>query len=369
MAGVYIHVPFCHSKCAYCDFYSVMKLADAGAYAQAVGREYEARRHELGPEPVRTLYLGGGTPSILPPELIAKAVEPVPKSELREFTIEVNPEDVSADKAAAWRSIGVNRVSMGVQSLVDAELRAVGRRHSAAQAVQAVRTLQDAGFSNISLDLIYGLPGQSVESFEYSLREVLALGPQHLSAYLLSYEPGTALTRRLERGLITETDEATAVGMYDALCRTAAAAGFEHYEISNFAIPGARALHNSSYWNLTPYLGLGPAAHSLDCRGVRRYHSPNITEYLAAPAATTVDEESETDRLNDLLIISLRTAAGLDLGLIPVRYRSRLLEAAIPFLKSGELVISQTPTHPGHLRIPEPHWLRSDTLLRALLLD
>ncbi|MDE6121249.1 MAG: coproporphyrinogen III oxidase family protein, partial [Muribaculaceae bacterium] len=191
MAGIYVHVPFCHAKCAYCDFYSLADTRRPGAFVEAVEREFQRRAGELGDSPVRTIYFGGGTPSILPGELFARLASFFPVAEAEEFTIEVNPEDVSPAAVGMWRNAGVNRVSIGIQSLVDTELRAVRRRHSAREAVRAIAMLRQGGISNISGDLIYGLPGQTPLSFKFSLDRLLETGISHLSAYNLGIEPGT----------------------------------------------------------------------------------------------------------------------------------------------------------------------------------
>lgn len=362
MAGIYVHFPFCHAKCAYCDFYSLGSRRLAPEFADRAAAEVAPRLKELGGQKVTTVYFGGGTPSSLAPGQLAKVVEALPMSQVEEFTIEVNPEDVNAANAAAWRSLGANRISMGVQSLIDTELRAVGRRHTAAEALKAVDTLRGAGFDNISLDLIYGLPGQTMPTWERSLDGILATGVPHLSAYLLSYEPGTPLTRRLERGLVAEASEATAEAMYSLLRAKTAHAGMEHYEISSFARPGRRSRHNSSYWDLTPYLGIGPGAHSLGADGTRRRHTPDLKAWLADPLAIETEEESPEEALDDLLIIRLRTAEGLDTTALPADRRAELLEAAAPALKTGRLTLEQ-----GSLRIPADHWLTADAIIRPLL--
>lgn len=362
MAGVYVHIPFCHSKCAYCDFYSIADHRRINEYTTAVAVEWEARRHELGGQPVNTIYFGGGTPSLLPEDVFAALAGIFPKDNAEEFTIEVNPEDVSAQAAEAWVNAGVNRVSMGVQSLVDSELAVVGRRHSADAALQALDTLRKAGITNISCDLIYGLPGQTLQSWRHSLETLLSTGISHLSAYCLSYEEGTRLYNMRRRGIVAEADDETINQMYAVLCDTARKAGFEHYEISNFALPGMHSRHNSSYWNYTPYLGLGPGAHSLGADGLRRYVPSKLNAYLASPHnAAVIDEEDDTDRLNDLLLISLRTARGLDLSKIPAERRPELEKAAAEFLANG-LLLSEA----GTWRIPEAGWLVSDAVIRAL---
>lgn len=363
MAGIYVHVPFCHAKCAYCDFYSVADTWRRDLFVDCVGREYEARKHELGGEPVRTVYFGGGTPSILSGEAVRRLASYFPLGDVEEFTIEVNPEDVTPAAVDAWRAAGVNRVSMGVQSLVDDELRTVRRRHSAADALEAIDILRRSGIENLSVDLIYGLPGQTAASFQYSLDTLIGKGIEHLSAYNLSYEPGTLLSRMLAEGRISEASEDTVAEMYRRLCDSASGAGFEHYEISNFGLPGFRSRHNSSYWDGTPYLGLGPGAHSLDYAGTRRYVPSNLREYLAG-AQAVVDEESETDKLNDRIFTALRTSRGLDVSALPKAQAEAVQASARPFIAAGSLVEKD-----GRLIIPEDKWLISNYIISELLLE
>lgn len=363
MAGIYVHVPFCHAKCAYCDFYSVAGDNFKKDYAAAVVREWQARRSELGAEAVKTVYFGGGTPSSLSPDLLGSIVKSLPLDRVEEFSIEVNPEDVCDESARAWRAMGINRVSMGVQSLRDNELLAVGRRHSARRALDAVATLRAAGFDNISCDLIYGLPEQTLASWKESVTGLLATGIEHLSAYCLSFEEGTLLYRRMKAGDVVPASEELLCDMYHFLCQATRDAGFVHYEISNFAKPGFESRHNSSYWDRTPYLGLGPGAHSLDCTGIRRYVAPGLSAYCRAPeSAAVVDEETDTERLNDLIFISLRTARGLDISLFDDSSRRELLKAARPMLSAGHLSLDGDV-----LSIPEQHWLVSDAVIRDLL--
>lgn len=350
MAGLYVHIPFCRAKCAYCDFYSgPLRGFTPGAYADALRRELDARRSEVDCE-FNTVYIGGGTPSTMPPELLA----PLLREARGEATVEVNPEDVTPGLAESLLRAGANRVSMGVQSLDDAELQAIGRRHTAARAIEAYRQLRAAGFDNISLDLIYGLPGQSVESWLKSLHGLLNLQPEHLSAYLLSYEPGTLLHTRLMRGKIAEADDDTVERMYSALCTAARAAGMEHYEISNFAMPGREAVHNSAYWTLTPYLGLGPGAHSFDGR-VRRANRPDLKAYMARPqAAYDVEIENDNERHNDLVMTALRTSRGVDAE----AFNADELEVARRTLEAAP---------GGRFRIAEHQWLTANTLLQPFI--
>lgn len=350
MAGLYIHIPYCRAKCSYCDFYSgPLRLFDPQTYFQAIDRELQARRGEVGE--FQTVYIGGGTPSAVDPRYLA----PYLTMAAGERTVEVNPDDVTPELAAGLLRAGANRISMGVQSLVDSELKAIGRRHDAATARRAFDTLRSAGFTNISLDLIYGLPGQSLDSWRRSLSELLGWGPEHLSAYILSYEEGTLITSRLNSGKISEATDELIEQMYNHLCKTTADAGFAHYEISNFARPGMEARHNSSYWNLTPYLGLGPGAHSFDGH-VRRENPANLKAYLAAPETfARIEEETDNNRFNDRLITALRTAEGI-------------AESAFT---PAELAIGRRllvpASRPGQLRIAERDWLLSNSILLQLL--
>ena len=369
MAGIYVHIPFCRSKCAYCDFYSVADHRSREAVTAAILAEHAARLGELDGEPVKTLYIGGGTPSVLSDDDIARLASGMLCDTVEEFTIEVNPEDVEPGRVSRWREAGINRVSMGVQSLSDAELKAVGRRHDAATALRAIATLRAGGIANISCDLIYGLPGQSPESWRRSLDVLLATGICHLSAYSLSYEEGTLLYRRLAEGLVTEAGEDEVVEMYGYLCEAARAAGFEHYEISNFARPGFRSRHNSAYWDGTPYLGLGPGAHSYT-RGVRKEVPRGIKEYLAWPAGTrlTSEIESREDRLNDILVTALRTSDGLPPRLLGEDGSRDFLTRARRHIECGNLEWAERDSE-AVLRIPEERWLVADATLRDLLFD
>lgn len=376
---LYVHVPFCHSKCAYCDFYSTPRNEWMEAYADALAGEWDERRKELK-EPIDTLYLGGGTPSSLPPLLLKRITDmltdrghgcgaPAVMTGLREATIEANPEDVTKD----WVDFIVSetpfrRVSMGIQSFSDEELTLIGRRHSAQRAVEAIGCLRDGGIENISCDLIYGLPGQSLESWKKSLDTLIALHPEHISAYLLSYEPGTRLSAMLERGKIHETDEATVDDMYTYLCEASRKGGYVHYEISNFALPGHEAVHNSSYWDGSPYIGLGPGAHSWD--GEKRSFNPSsLKDYLACNGKDfgIIDEEDALNRYNDILITRLRTLRGLHPSLIEREFgkeaRSSFVHDASALERKGLLSLSPD----GAYIIPEKMWLTSNSILLELI--
>lgn len=377
MAGLYIHIPFCHGKCDYCDFYSLGAPVEGlmKRYVEAVLTEWRLRGGELLSEQLSTVYIGGGTPSSLPLPLLERLVsgladEGVDFSSLAEFTIEANPEDLGEDWLNSVRRLGVNRISMGVQSFNDRELRAVSRRHSAERAREALRLLSASGL-NYSADLIYGLPGQTLADWERNLDTLLAFAPPHFSAYLLSYEPGTPLHARLLRGAVSEASEQLAVDMYSLLCDKCSQAGYRHYEISAFGRPGFEAVHNSSYWDFTPYLGLGCAAHSFSPDGVRRFNQPNIMKYLGeleqGRSAAEIDEETAADRLNDYIITSLRTDTGLNMQFLREKWGEDSLEAlkaaAKPFVNSGKLIETD-----NHIIIPEREWLTADSVLRELII-
>lgn len=361
MAGLYIHIPFCHSKCLYCDFYSTPDRSRVDSVIAAIKTEFE-RRSRLIRGPFSTIYIGGGTPSILSAQQFSSLVSILPVNDSEEFTIEVNPEDVTDTSAEFWKLMGVNRISMGVQSLDDTELRRVGRRHDATTAVNAFRILRRAGFDNISCDLIYGLPGQSLVSWQKSLNAMVALAPEHISAYSLTYEEGTALTRLRDKGKITAADEDLYADMYYFLIDRLSAAGYEHYEISNFARAGYKSRHNSSYWCGTPYLGLGPGAYSYDGKS-RIYNSPSVKDYLAG-ALEIVEDETATDIVNDAIITALRTDTGFRLDSVTAACRRDIMHSAEKYLASGDLMLDD-----GHLVIKERSWLIADAIMRDLLID
>lgn len=375
MAGVYVHIPFCESRCSYCDFFSTLQLEQAGAdYVKAVIAEALLRRGELRGEAVHTLYLGGGTPSQLPLPLLSRLVaglgECFDLSGVEEFTVEANPDDVTREWCEGMASLGVNRVSMGVQSFEDGILRLIGRRHTAQQAVEAVGRLRAAGVSNISIDLIFGLPGQTLASWTESVQQALALQPQHISAYGLTYEEGTRLWHQRERGEVIEVPEEQCLEMYRILVSLLEGAGYEHYEISNFALPGYQSRHNSSYWNDTPYLGLGAAAHSYDGE-VRRSNPANLQEYIdkvtAGKLAFEQEELTQMERYDERVMLGLRTARGVDAD----RLRHDFGETAWQhFIREAKPHIAA-----GHMRVTEDDRyvltrdgiMLSDSIIRDLM--
>lgn len=361
--SIYIHIPFCASRCIYCSFFSTVGTHQEEAYVDALCREMELRGDYLPLDhPVDTIYLGGGTPSQLSPTLLHTLMTHIGEKLLaprnhgehpREITIECNPDDMSTSYAQALASIGFNRVSMGVQTFDDERLRFLHRRHDAHQAAAAMQQLHAAGIDNISIDLIFGFPGQRLEQWEADIERALELRPTHLSAYGLSYEEGTPLERLLRDGTISAIDEEESLRMYDALCDRLQDAGYEHYELSNFALPGYRSLHNSGYWQGVHYLGLGAAAHSYD--GVsRQWNVGDLSVYIDSIAHDMIPMEREVldqhTRWDDLMVTALRTCEGIDLSMVReeygIDYLRYLLDAAQLSLSQDLLKIED-----DHLRL------------------
>ena len=375
VAGVYIHIPYCKSKCSYCDFYSTPQVTTISQYVDALLVEAKLRASLIGDAPIKTLYIGGGTPSVMPTSLLQKLVHGLSDildlSQVEEFTIEVNPDDVTVEYVIALRQLGINRVSMGVQSFIDSELRAINRRHSSQQAINAATSIKAGGINNVSIDLIYGLPGQTLTSWQLSINQALALEVQHISAYNLSYEPGTRLWVMREKGRVQEVSDDECIAMYDYLVNILKSAGYEHYEISNFALPGYRSRHNSSYWNFTPYLGLGAAAHSFD--GTARSYNPSnlklYIESLDSGKTAFVEENLEWwERHDEEVMVRLRTCDGLDTALIREHYGEKaynsINEKSNKFLVSGLL-----EKHGDTLVLTHKGVMVSDTIIRTLMWD
>ena len=343
--GIYIHVPFCQKRCIYCDFYSTTYALEwKHSYVSALKREMLMRHAEIDSSRVPSLYIGGGTPSQLPSALLLEVFRSITETftfaDDAEITIEVNPDDVTTDLIAALRQTSVNRISMGVQTFSDELLRFLNRRHTSAQALRAVQLFREAGYNNISLDLIYGLPGQTFEDWTHDVRQLLKLDVPHLSAYALSYEEGTPLYKMLQEGKVSEASEELSWQMYEYLMDEAAAAGMEHYEISNFAKPGMHARHNSSYWDGSLYLGLGPGAHSYDGKNVRRSNDTSLKDYVEAKGDVPHQTETLTSKelYDELVMTRLRTASGLPLSALMPEQTSYCLQMAESHINAGNLL-------------------------------
>lgn len=358
-SGLYIHVPYCRSKCIYCDFYSGgASCADWQQLTKALLKELHIRRRELKSS-VATIYIGGGTPSLIPCDEFRHLVNGITLEfggsiHISEFTIEVNPEDVTEDKCRVWRDCGVNRVSMGCQSFVDSELLAVKRRHNSKSSIDAYGVLREY-FDNISIDLMYGLPGQSVESWRESVSVAMDMRPEHLSAYSLMFEEGTDLSVLRDKGRLNFPNEDECLAMWRILSERLRKEGYCQYEISNYALPGKESVHNSRYWYGNPYLGLGPSAHSYDGIDIRRSNPNDLKRYLSfycadSPTDAAVgnsvfyEEEhlSKEELAEEMLITRMRLAAGMDTteyeGRFGILDKQRLINNARPFIDNGDLI-------------------------------
>ena len=373
MAGIYIHIPFCKKRCIYCDFYSTTDNRLTESYIGALENELSARINEIGIDNVSTIYIGGGTPSQLTIQqlyrLIASIKNIINFEKVLEFTIEVNPDDVNFEYMQACRTLGINRVSMGIQSFVDAELEIINRRHNSAQAVEAVKIMRSAGFENISIDLIYGLPLQTLDSWRYSVAEAIKLDVPHISCYNLSYEEDTLLYKKRESGEIIECSEENCISMYEVLTENLNEAGYLHYEISNYCKPDSFSRHNSNYWNLTPYLGLGASAHSYDGK-VRRYNPDSIHEYMKKVGECGIayeeDDETEWEKYNEYIMIGLRTMWGVSLSNLEKMFSNELYNHFIAesrrFINSGELKEEN-----GAVVLTEKGIMLTDYVVRSLM--
>ncbi|MBQ9751341.1 MAG: radical SAM family heme chaperone HemW [Paludibacteraceae bacterium] len=338
MTGIYIHIPFCKSRCRYCDFFSTTHLEKQQQYVEALLAEWQDRQHELS-EPIHTLYIGGGTPSTLDSaalDIILRTILGNTTSNHcpQEITMEANPGDITLEKAQAWRAMGINRLSIGIQSFDDQLLTLIGRRHTAEQARQAVAYAQAVGFDNISIDLMYALPDQTMQMWQNDIAQALQLGVQHISTYGLIYEDGTVLTTLLEHGVIEAVDEDLEMQMYDYLVKQLTANGFLHYEVSNFALQNRHSRHNSSYWNDTPYLGLGAGAHSYNGQQ-RQWNIADLDAYIEQAMAHNLRPEIETltpeQHHTEQVMLGLRTSQGIAKDHIN-------LSKALPYLQQGLLV-------------------------------
>ena len=348
MSGLYVHIPFCKSRCIYCGFYSTIGLDLRQQYVEALCKEMEMEREkgERKNEKLKTIYLGGGTPSQLTTEQLRQLFYNIYKvygHDAEEITIEMNPDDVTDTYAEALPELGINRVSMGAQTFDNARLKFLHRRHRAEQVEQAVKRLRKAGIQNISIDLMYGFPDETLEDWKQDIKKALTLNVEHISAYCLMIEECTVLYERVKSEKVkvkNDKDEELERQMYELLIDQLTQAGYEHYEISNFARQGYRSRHNSSYWHDVPYIGLGAAAHSYD-GACRSWNVADIRQYIAAiergerPAEyETLDEDM---RYNDRVTVALRTSDGLDLTTLSEKHRRYCLKEAQRYLSDGLL--------------------------------
>lgn len=323
MAGIYIHIPFCKKKCTYCDFFTVISPKFIPSLVNAIVKEFDLRKDYLQNDTINTIYFGGGTPSILNREQFESIFQAIYKyytvANDAEITFEANPDDLTTDFLTSIHSLPFNRISIGIQSFNDEDLIRINRRHTGSEAINAVRNAQKAGFDNLSIDLIYGLPFQTLEAWKQQVETALSLKVQHFSAYGLTYEEGTPLWKQREKGLVKQVEDEIMNEMHLHLVDKIKENGFEAYEISNFALPNHRSRHNTSYWKQESYIGVGPSAHSYDLMS-RQWNIASITKYIKAIEENSMLFEKEDlslfDRYNDFVMVSLRTLDGLDVALM-----------------------------------------------------
>ena len=386
---IYIHIPFCRSFCTYCDFYSEVAAKCRGTedarrqeemfekYADALAVEIGQRACEISDE-TDTLYIGGGTPSVLPLSVFERIVSALKEAghggPYEEFTVEVNPEDI-VDKGVEYvrglLALGVNRISMGVQSFDDKVLKFMNRRHNAAVARKAYAILEEAGVGNISIDLIFGLPQLDDDQWRETLKSAINISPsgilpKHISAYQLSVEPGSMLARMVEKGVFEEAGDELCERQYTMLCEALAQAGYHHYEISNFALPGHEAVHNSAYWKHVPYVGLGPGAHSFislckDGRPSRSWNLQDLQAYLADPSSVRESEDLDQQQLVlEKIMLALRTSDGISAGFLKEHCDAFSLARAFD---AGNLIYTSS----GKIRIPENRFFVSDGIISEIV--
>ncbi|WP_143309755.1 radical SAM family heme chaperone HemW [Chitinophaga vietnamensis] len=349
MAGIYLHIPFCRQACYYCNFHFSTSLAQKSALVAGLLQEIDLQRDYLQGETVQTIYFGGGTPSLLSEEelhsLLAALHQTFPVAADAEITLEANPDDLDMPKLQMLKAAGINRLSIGVQSFHETDLRWMNRAHNSLQALECITNAQSAGFNNITIDLIYGGPTLSDEGWEQNIKQAIALGIPHLSCYALTVEPGTALDHFIQKKKMAPTDADKAARHFEQLMQWLEAAGYEHYEISNFALPGWHSRHNSSYWQGKSYLGLGPSAHSFNGHS-RQWNVANNAQYIKSIQAGAVPFELEsltTDMVfNEYIMTSLRTAAGCNLEWVAEKfdaaYAEKLMQESRQFMAKGWMV-------------------------------
>lgn len=356
MAGIYIHIPFCKTRCIYCDFYSTTRSELKQQYIRALCTELKTRKGYLKEEPIETIYFGGGTPSQLAHEdfeQIFQTIKEVYGTEhAEEITLEANPDDLTEEYVSMLRTLPFNRISMGIQTFDAPTLKLLNRRHNAAQAIAAIHRLRQAGFRNISIDLIYGLPDETDQRWERDLQQAVGLDVEHISAYHLTYEKGTRIYEMLQSHRISEVDEESSLRFFSALMDTLGAAGYEHYEISNFCKPGMYSRHNTAYWKGIPYLGCGPSAHSFNAE-TREWNTASLEGYIKSIEEGQRSSETEildkATRYNEYIMTSLRTMWGVSLTYTEEAFGTELRQyctkMAAPYLQSHKLEMQADRLH------------------------
>ena len=373
MAGIYIHIPFCKRRCIYCDFFSTIQSEKKPTYIHALCQELEMRKNYLEGEEIETIYLGGGTPSQLTEEelneIFTSLYNIYKVKEDAEITLEANPDDLTPEYVSMLRRLPINRISLGIQTFQEETLKLLHRRHTARQAIEAFQRCREAGFRNISIDLMYGLPGETLDTWKEDLQQAIALHPEHISAYHLIYEEGTALWKLRDEHQVEEADEDLSVTLFKNLIDELKQAGYQHYEISNFCLPRLHSRHNSSYWTGKKYLGCGPSAHSFNGSS-RQWNIASLDNYLKGIASGKPNYEIEEldlyTRYNDFVITSIRTCWGMSLSRLRSEYSEELyrycLRMAKSHLEQGVLEIEEDT-----LRLTQEGIFISDGIMSDLL--
>jgi oxygen-independent coproporphyrinogen-3 oxidase len=354
MSGLYIHIPFCKQACSYCDFYFLTRQQLKEPFVDALVKEIESsRKKPYASEPVQTIYIGGGTPSLLTRNQLSRifdAIHSVFRVQAEEVTMEMNPDDVTVHYLSMLQDMGINRASMGIQSFQPSILEFMHRAHTRGEALRALEAIHKAGFKSYTADLIYGNPGQSEEMLEQDIRQLLEFDPPHISAYSLTIEPQTRLGKQVDLGRITPPDDEEVSVHFDLVSELLGDAGLEQYEVSNFAIPGKEAIHNSNYWRHENYIGFGPSAHSFhwgDTGAARWKNRPDLKAYLEMNFSSVREDYEELDMITlaeERLMLGLRTKWGVDLKLLEKRYSYQLNEQQLLWIENqseiGNLMLS-----------------------------
>jgi oxygen-independent coproporphyrinogen-3 oxidase len=350
MAGIYFHIPFCRKACHYCNFHFSTSLKYKNEMIQALLRELDIRKDFLKGEAIDTIYFGGGTPSLLDEDDVARLMDKVQTvykpSHLKEVTLEANPDDIHTSNIKSWLKAGIDRLSIGVQSFYEEDLQYMNRTHNALQAERAIKASQDGGIENLSIDLIFGFPLLTHEKWTSNLRRVIEYQVPHVSTYAMTVEDKTALADFIKKGKYPDLDSEQSASQYEFLMDFLVESGFEHYEISSFALPGRRAVHNSNYWNATPYIGIGPSAHSYD-GNCRQWNTAVNAKYIKSMEIGSLDAENEelTDvqKVNERIMIGLRTAEGINLNDLRAQMMEyqyvKMMEKFPEFLTKGSIFI------------------------------
>jgi oxygen-independent coproporphyrinogen-3 oxidase len=349
MAGIYIHIPFCRDACHYCDFHFAISYSKADEMVDAICREISLRKSYLDQQELNTIYFGGGTPSSLPVSKISQIIETVyanhPVSDQPEITLEANPDDLDPDYINNIQKAGVNRLSIGVQSFINEDLQWMNRTHNSSQAETCIGLCQKAGFSNLNVDLIYGLPGQTAEKWVSNINKIIELNVPHISAYHLTYEPGTVINYKKEKRKLEELNEDDSIEQFQVLISHLNRAGFIHYEISNFAREGFFSKHNLGYWNQEPYIGIGPSSHSYN--GIsRQWNHPRNRSYISSMHENRdffeIEILTSDIKFHEYIMTSLRTKWGTDLDYIKRifgdKHLNHILEKSYQYVISGDMI-------------------------------